>query len=393
MRLGIFGGTFNPPHLGHIKAASDAAMQLALDRLLIIPAGTPPHKDLPHGTPTAAMRLEMARLSFGGLDSAEVSDIELRQDGVSYTAETVTKLKAHYPGDALFLLMGTDMFLTLEGWKDPEKLLRAVTPAVFSRCAGDTEKIDACAGRLAQKYQVDTQIVQNKALDISSTTLRQALKNRGGVTWLEDKTYAYIIKNKLYGARADFNWLRERAFSMMKPKRIPHTVGCEFEAVKLARRWGENENDAREAAILHDITKYLDLQAQLHLCEKYDIMIDTVERAEVKLLHAKTGAAIAYSDFGAPENVKDAIFWHTTGRADMSLLEKIIYIADYIEPTRDFDGVDDLRALAYDDLDKAVLKGLEMSIDDMRRRGIIPHQRTQEAVDSFRAFVLHNERD
>jgi nicotinate-nucleotide adenylyltransferase len=149
----------------------------------------------------------------------------------------------------------------------------------------------------------------------------------------------------------------------------------------LADRWGADPDETREAAILHDITKHLELEDQLQLCRKYGIMTDNVEMAEVKLLHAKTGAAVARDLYGASRAVHDAILWHTTGRADMTLLEKIIYVADYIEPTRDFAGLDILRGLAYSDLDEAVITGLRMSIDDMRSRGIIPHKRTAEALD------------
>jgi nicotinate-nucleotide adenylyltransferase len=165
----------------------------------------------------------------------------------------------------------------------------------------------------------------------------------------------------------------------MKPKRIPHVAGCETEAVRLAEHWGADVGEAREAAILHDITKHFDLDDQLQLCRKYDIMTDNVEMQEVKLLHSKTGAAVSRAVFGVSDAVHDAIMWHTTGRTDMTLLEKIIYIADYIEPTREFEGVDELRRLAYSDLNLAVIKGLQMSIQDMRARGITPHLRTEEA--------------
>ena len=90
-----------------------------------------------------------------------------------------------------------------------------------------------------------------------------------------------------------------------------------------------------------------------------------MQQKMVKLLHSKTGAAIARWEYGMPERVCDAICWHTTGKPDMTTLEKILYIADYMEPTRDFDGVERLRALVYEDLDAAVRLGLEMSVEDL----------------------------
>lgn len=380
MRLGIYGGSFNPPHLGHVKAAGSALSRLALDRLVVVPAGIPPHKALPAGSPGPEDRLEMTRLSFSLLENTSVSDIELRKNGISYTVETLEYLKRQYPGSDMYLIMGSDMFLTLEQWKDAGRILRLAAPAVLVRGAADDKGIAAYATKLREKYGAGCILIDNDALEVSSSDLRELLPRRGGVHMIEDKTYAHIVKKRLYGAKPDFDWLRSRVFNVMQPGRIPHVQGCEAEAVKLAGRYGADEDEAREAAILHDITKALTLEDQLQLCRNYDIMTDAVEQAEVKLLHSKTGAALAREQFGVSDRVSDAICWHTTGREDMMLLEKIIYIADYIEPTRDFEGVDELRRLAYTDLDRALVKGLQMSIDDMKSRGIVPHLRTQAAI-------------
>ena len=122
MKIGIYGGTFNPPHLGHVTAARSVFDLLRLDRLLVIPAGLPPHKDLPDHSPTPAQRREMTRLAVEqmGLDGkAEVLDMELSRAGKSYTSDTLAELKERYPDDELWLLMGTDMFLTLQAWHAP----------------------------------------------------------------------------------------------------------------------------------------------------------------------------------------------------------------------------------------------------------------------------------
>ena len=119
----------------------------------------------------------------------------------------------------------------------------------------------------------------------------------------------------------------------------------------------------------------------MQICDEYGIVLDTLERESVKLLHAKTGACMAKYLYGQPEEVFWAIFWHTTGKADMALLEKVIYLADYMEPNRDFPGVDDLRRLSYEDIDKALLMGLEMSVEDLNERGVPIHKNTQEALD------------
>ena len=122
------------------------------------------------------------------------------------------------------------------------------------------------------------------------------------------------------------------------------------------------------------------------LCEKYGIVIDEMEQESSQLLHAKTGAALARGLFGVSDAVHDAIFWHTTAKAEMTLLEQVIYLADYIEPTRrDFEGLADLRREAYRSLGDAMILGLTMGIADLERRGITPHPRSAAALDWFRA--------
>ena len=161
--------------------------------------------------------------------------------------------------------------------------------------------------------------------------------------------------------------------------------GTEEEAVRLAERWGADVQDAAEAAILHDVTKRLEPNEQLRMCAEYGIINDNSETENPKLLHAKTGAAYARARFGAPDEIYDAIRWHTTGRAGMSLLEKIVYMADYIEPHRSFEGVDDLRELAYKDLDEAMRLGLRMSLEVVRAQGFEPHKNSVEALHALEA--------
>ena len=207
--------------------------------------------------------------------------------------------------------------------------------------------------------------------------------DRLGSELLGDEVYSQIIRRRYYDAQPELSWLREKAYAFLKPKRIAHVAGCESEAVKLAMRWGEDPETAAEAGILHDITKKLNLDEQLILCGKYDIINDNLELKSPKLLHAKTGAALARDLFGVSDRVYEAIRWHTTGKPDMTMLEKIIYLADYIEPTRDFPGVEKLRELCYEDIDEAMALGLSMSLEDIRSYGEEPYKVTVEACEWY----------
>ena len=185
-------------------------------------------------------------------------------------------------------------------------------------------------------------------------------------------------------AETSLDQLRPIALSYLKHKRIPHVLGTEQEAIRLAERYGADVEKARRAALLHDCTKKLEMEEQLALCAQYGIELDELEQVALKLLHSKTGAAIARDVFGVDDEIYSAIYFHTTGRANMTLLEKIIYLADYIEPTRDFPGVDTLRNACYEDLDKGLLLGLEMSIEEMQRMGNPVHHATVEARDALK---------
>ena len=395
MKIGIFGGTFNPPHLGHITAAREAFALLGLDRLLLIPVGLPPHKELPAGSPTAAQRLEMTRLAAEATelgDRVEVLDLELRREGRSFTSDTLEALKAQYPEDELWLLMGTDMFLSLQTWHEPERVLSLVNIAAFGRRAADTESSFAVQReylcRTWPQANIRTLSISS-VVEVSSTELREKLKAGQGSELLAPAVYGYILREGLYHTGADLKHLpleqlRPVALSYLKHKRIPHVLGTEQEAVRLAERYGADVEKARVAALLHDCTKKLSMEEQLALCEKYGIQLDELEQKALKLLHSKTGAAIARDMFGVDDEIYSAIWYHTTGHADMTKLEKIIYLADYIEPSRDFPGVDGLRNVCYEDLDKGLLKGLEMTIEEMTAMGNPVHHATIEARDALK---------
>ncbi len=392
MRIGIYGGTFNPPHLGHITAARAVFELLKLDKLLLIPDSLPPHKSLPSGSPTAEQRLELTRLAgeqTGLGDRVETLDMELRRGGTSYTADTLEAIHALHPDDELWLLIGTDMFLTLHLWHEPERIVNLAGIAAFGRSEADTEELFAPQREyLYHRYpsaRIFTLTVPG-VVDISSTDLRDKLAAGGGSRYLAPAVYGRILRDRLYGTNEDsrglsLNQLRPVALSYLSHSRIPHVLGTEQAAIRLALRYGADVHKARVAALLHDCTKKLGMEQQSALCKQFDIPMDELERTALKLLHAKTGAAIARDVFGVDDEIYTAIYWHTTGHAEMTLLEKIIYLADYIEPTRSFPGVDALRVACDEDLDKGLLLGLTMSVQEMREMGNPVHNATLEAVE------------
>ena len=380
MRLCIYGGSFNPPHLGHVAAVRAAQSALPLDEVRLMPAAIPPHKQLAAGSPSPEARLALCRLAFGELPGVTVSDLELKREGKSYTVDTVRALRATEPDAELYLLVGTDMLATFEEWYCFEEILASVTLLATARDEGELETVQRSAEHLRRTYGAKVVVIETPPLPVSSTQIRRLLRDRHGAEFLPEAVYARIIQERLYEAKPSLDYLREQSYPLLQPRRVAHVWGCEHEARRLAARWGADVLDAAEAGILHDITKKFSLSEQLLLSEKYGIINDTIEIGNPKLLHAKTGAAMSRDLFGVPAHIESAIRWHTTGHEDMTLLEKIIYLADYIEPTRDFPGVEKLRALAYSDLDAAMVLGLEMSLQELHDLGVKPHPNTVSAL-------------
>ena len=373
-RIGIYGGSFNPPHIGHIQAAKQAVEALHLDKLLIIPAGVAPHKQMPENSPTSQHRLDMLRLSLADCPNIEVSDLELKREGPSYTYETIRQLREQYPEDCLILFMGTDMFLSIDTWKHSEIILENSTLGVFYRGdKGEQQAIEAKRTELEARG-IRVEVVQNVAIPISSTQMRRLLAFRCAGAFLPEGVLDYIREHRLYDTRADWknlpmDRLEKVVVSLLKPKRVAHVLGCRDTAVELAKHWGADVTDAARAGILHDITKAIDGPLQLTLCEAYGKILSDFSRRYPKTLHALTGSLVAKRIFGENEAVVSAIEHHTTGKADMNLLEKIIYVADYMEPNRDFPGVEKLRELAFSDIDAALKLGLEMTLEHLKRQG------------------------
>ena len=387
-RIGIYGGSFNPPHIGHIQAAKQAVEVLNLDKLLVIPAGIAPHKDMPDNTPTPRHRLDMLRLTLADCPEIEVSDLEVNREGPSYTWETIQHLKEMYPEACLILFMGTDMFLSIDSWKNSEFILENATLGVFYRGnKGEAQAIEAKKAELeAQGAKVE--LVQNVVIPISSTQMRRLLAFRCAGAFLPEGVLDYIREHRLYDTRADWknlpmDKLEQVVISLLKPNRVAHVLGCRDTAVELAKRWGADVTDAARAGILHDITKAIDGPLQLTLCEAYGKILSDFSRRYPKTLHALTGSLVAKRIFGENDAVVSAIEHHTTGKADMNLLEKIIYVADYMEPNRDFPGVEKLRELAFSDIDAALKLGLEMTLEHLKRQGAEVSPASRDALAWF----------
>lgn len=198
MRIGIYGGTFSPVHLGHVAAAKAFMEQMWLDILYVIPTGISPHKQM-KGDATPADRLEMCRLAFENVEGVIVSDLEIRREGKSYTVDTLREL--YHPENRLFLLMGTDMLLTLGSWREPEKIFELCYP-VYIRREADASLDDAIVEKIAEYHKMYGKVVRRitaPPIELSSSTVRAVVAQGKSVSGLVPPAVErYITEKGLY---------------------------------------------------------------------------------------------------------------------------------------------------------------------------------------------------
>ena len=383
-RIGIYGGSFNPPHIGHIQAARYAARELRLDSLVMLPAGEVPGKSLPEGSATAEERLQMLELAVGDCPNLRVSDFDACRERCR-TWETLEHFAREYPGAELTVVVGSDQLAKLPGWENVSFVLSHAQIAVARRGLPGEETLIREKSGLLRGMGARVRALENPTQPISSTQLRRLLAFGCGWEFLPPGVEGFIRREGLYHVNADWkNLPMERlegvVLSLLNPDRIRHVLGCRDTAVALAKRWGADETDAARAGILHDITKALDGPLQLTLCDAYGKMLTDFSRKYPKTLHALTGSLVAERIFGENPQVVSAICHHTTGRAGMNLLETIIYVADYMEPNRDFPGVERLRELAFTDMQAALKLGLEMTLEHLKKQGSEVSPESREAL-------------
>ena len=198
MKTALYGGSFNPPHLGHFRVAETVSKVFEPDTFLIIPDNLPPHKELAEGSPPPRARLAMCRIAFRTLSGVTVTDMELRRRGKSYTSDTVAQLRREKPEDELILVIGTDMLVSFQQWHEYRMILSQCTLAVLAREDGDAEEIRTAAQILREKDGAKIVQVSYEPYPASSTEIRAALLRGERPEALDEEVYRYIAEHHYY---------------------------------------------------------------------------------------------------------------------------------------------------------------------------------------------------
>lgn len=335
MRVGIFGGAFDPPHRGHERALRAFLTEAQLDLVYVIPSGRAPHKQLSGGASNED-RLAMARLAFEGLDPrVTVSDLEIASEELSFTYLTVRALREKHSEADLFLFIGTDQLLSFESWRNVPELLSRCTLCIMDRFA-DSPDLSAAAERLKKEFGARFLLLREKAYIISSTAVRDALERDGVSFDLAPAVHDYITLRGLYHKVPD-RTAEVLSFieKSLPAERLGHSLSVARETLRLCRVAGEEREEALyQAALLHDLTRRKSTEEQRELLSRFGESLSPEDERCPAALHGRTAALLAREAFDLDPYVADAIACHTTGRERMTLADEILFFADYIEETR-----------------------------------------------------------
>ena len=357
MKIAIFGGTFDPVHSEHINIVKAAKEKLQADKIIVVPAFIPPHKQ-GKLLASAADRLNMAKLAFAGIRGCEVSPYELNAGGTSYTCRTVAHFKQKYPDAQLYWLVGADMLKDFYTWKEPDVIL---SMAELVACGREGEHISFKKEQLHffAKFHKSFRVLEYSGRDVSSTKIRvlsafgEDLK-----PYLAEDVIAYIQTNSLYRVESV-----KEAMRYLKPVRKKHTVRVALMAAGAASRYRLDEHAVIQAAGLHDVAKNLDLSAP-----ELAGFAAPVPNIPAPVMHQYTGAYLAENTFGVTDaDVLNAIRYHTSGRPGMSTLEKLIFLSDMLEAGRDFPHINSLRAWFGRDLDECMYRALRYELKYLKK--------------------------
>ncbi len=389
MRIGLCGGTYDPLHRGHEALMRAALASGLVDRLLVMPAGQPPHKkDRP--VSFARYRYDMARCTFADEPRITVSDYEIRKDSPSYTLDTARWHQDQHPDQQLFLVYGSDVLAQIPSWHQPLALLAAWPLLIADRGGFEQAQSRQAAAALTAQTGASIRFFKAPSLDLSATQIRrQAARGQVLADQLPACVAAYVAHNGLYRWQAAFEaldrqlWhdlmdLERDLWSLLSPDRLIHSLNVVHYALHLASCHQVPARPVALAALLHDCAKSLPLDQQKQLAARSG----EEHLREKALIHGPAGSVLARERFGIDDpQVLQAICRHTTGHPQMSAVERIVFIADKAEPARRYPDLAAIRQCAEQDLLVASRLTFQGIAAGLARKGLQAHPYTRAGLD------------
>lgn len=374
MKIGIFGGSFSPVHNGHLQIAEDCLIEMGLDKIIFLPNSKPPHKNVEKFS--FENRVKMLKLAIEDNEKFEISLVEEDFFKTHYSYNTMKENFCN-DKDKFYFIMGDDEFLNISSWYEYEKFLEITSVIVFLRKYNLDFILDKNKD-LIEKYDIN--IVKNSVISISSTDIRNRMNEKKSIKYLiPKKVCKYIYEDLNY---FDINKIKKDLKEKLSKNRYEHSLRVADYCKRLAVIYKVDENRAYLSGLVHDCAKNLEEFYMLNKKLNSDIIFDTEEKDNENLKHAPIGAIVCKDLYGIfDEEIISAVRYHTTAKENMTLLEKILFISDKIEPGRKYDTVDELRRLADFDIDRAIVKFLNDSFEYLEKKSQKVHHLSVKARD------------
>ena len=386
-RIGILGGSFDPVHRGHIAAALSVLDAAYVDRLLVIPCGSPVHKAC---IAPAEDRWKMLVAACSQDKRLVPSRLELDHPGRSFAVDMLNSVRKEYPRADLFYVIGSDTLMTLHHWYHIEEVLKLCSFLVIPRvenaassCCEEISRLKAMGGRI-RFLSVDP-------MSVSSSGIRSALASGMFSEDLNPAVQEFCRCKGLYGSTGKLDnidsWI-DGLFSALKPKRFAHSLSVALTSARLASLYGENPLKAEQAGLLHDCAKCLPLKDMQRIAAENHLTDDPCVLSSDALLHSIAGACLAEKRYGMTDpEVLEAVRFHNTGSPGMSRLAMCVCLADYMEPLREpFPVLEEVRALSQVSLEKALLLSLESTVNHVLSKGWYLYPRTADTISWLRSL-------
>ena len=354
-KLGVMGGTFNPIHIGHLRVAEEIREALGLDGVVFIPAGNPVFKKDQHVT-DARVRLEQVRRAVVDNPHFDVSSIEVDREGGTYSVDTFRELRRHYPENVEFyFIVGPDAAAGIGKWRGVDALAELTHLAVAVGRPGSMGE-DELRETILAAAPFQLHLVRASILEVSSSSIRERQEQGQSVRYFVPEEVLGASVPALFNRAGDESALTKGFYKARKvelearvtPKRFKHSLGVSDACVQLAKAYGLDVAKARIAGLLHDWDKGLDdagARERVRELGMEDEVSPFVVEHMPAVLHGNTAARALGRDFPEiPGDVLQAIDRHTTADEHMAPLDMALYIADAIEPSRQFGRIDELRA-------------------------------------------------
>ncbi|MGM0419479.1 MAG: nicotinate-nucleotide adenylyltransferase [Bacillota bacterium] len=377
-KIVIFGGTFDPPHYGHLIMAEAAREQIGSDKVIFLPAGIPPHKSSQNISP-AEDRFNMLNLAIAANPAFQISRLEINEEGPSYTAQTLAYFKKQ--GYHVTFIIGADSLSEIFTWKEPEYLLDNSRLIVLPRPGYEIDEI--LAESKFDGYRGNVEPINSGTVEISSSQIRNKVGSKNSIKYLlPEAVIDYINCKRLYQETQKFEDTEGKLIAQIKsdlsqeisPYRLKHTNKVVELAVKLAVKARISEDRAYITALLHDICKDKNRKELIDIITRSNWQVDRLELKSTELLHAPAAAVIAEDKYLIKDReILEAIRYHTTGSANLGVLGKILFLADKIEPGKDYSGRKEIEELALKDLNRAVLMLTERTVYYLMNNNIEIH--------------------